>query len=132
MSIVFGDNQYGKVDCRLVRMDRDVDGKPGRNALTDITVTTTLAGDFTDTHLRGNNRTLLPTDSHKNAVYAMAKDSIGQIEDFGQSGGIAPTDTARTTTGRAMAGEPDTARSVPPRAACGSLAWQDTPCLVFS
>jgi urate oxidase len=83
MSIVFGDNQYGKVDCRLVRVDRDVDGRLGRNALTDITVTTTLAGDFDDTHLRGDNRTLLPTDSHKNAVYAMAKDGIGQIEDFG-------------------------------------------------
>jgi urate oxidase len=83
MAIVFGDNQYGKVDCRLVRVDRDVDGVAGRNAITDITVTTTLAGDFDDTHLRGDNRNLLPTDSQKNAVYSFAKDGVGQIEEFG-------------------------------------------------
>ncbi|MGW7064770.1 factor-independent urate hydroxylase [Streptomyces sp. NPDC054904] len=82
MAIVFGDNQYGKVDCRLLRVDRGVEGVPGRNAITDITVTTTLAGDFTATHLHGDNTGLLPTDSHKNTVHAYAKDGIGEIEDF--------------------------------------------------
>ena len=83
MAIRFGENQYGKVDCRVLRVDRGVDGKPGRNAITDLSVTTTLAGDFDDTHLRGDNRNLLPTDSHRNAVFTFAKSGIGQIEDFG-------------------------------------------------
>lgn len=83
MGIVFADNQYGKVECRLLRVDRNVDGVSGRNAIKDITVTTTLAGDFDATHLHGDNTGLLPTDSHKNAVHAFAKDGIGQIEDFG-------------------------------------------------
>ncbi|MGW2613115.1 factor-independent urate hydroxylase [Streptomyces mirabilis] len=83
MGITFGDNQYGKVECRLVRVDRDVDGTPGRNSIKDITVTTTLAGDFDATHLHGDNSGLLPTDSHKNAAYAFAKDGIGELEDFG-------------------------------------------------
>jgi urate oxidase len=83
MAIVFGDNQYGKVECRLVRVDRDIEGTPGRNAIKDITVTTTLAGDFDATHLRGDNTGLLPTDSHKNTVHAFAKAGIGEIEDLG-------------------------------------------------
>lgn len=60
-----------------------MDGIPGRNAIKDITVTTTLAGDFDATHLYGDNSGLLPTDSHKNAAYAFAKNGIGEIEDFG-------------------------------------------------
>jgi urate oxidase len=73
-----GDNQYGKAEVRLVRVDRD----GPQHRLTDLTVTTTLAGDLAATHLTGDNAGVLPTDTQKNAVYAFARDGVGQIEDF--------------------------------------------------
>src|SRR6266496_2571705 len=79
MAIVLGDNQYGKAEVRLVRVDRSGD----RHSVTDLSVTTTLAGDLAATHLAGDNAAVLPTDSQKNAVFALARDGIGEIEDFG-------------------------------------------------
>jgi urate oxidase len=73
-----GDNQYGKAECRLVRVDRDGD----THSITDLNVTTTLAGDLAETHLTGDNSGVLPTDTQKNTVYAFARDGIGEIEDF--------------------------------------------------
>ena len=79
MSISLGDNQYGKAETRLVRVDRGAD----RHSITDLTVTTTLAGDLAATHLTGNNGGVLPTDTQKNVVFAFARDGVGEIEDFG-------------------------------------------------
>jgi urate oxidase len=78
MAIVLGDNQYGKAQTRLVRVDRSGE----RHRITDLNVTTTLAGDLARTHLTGDNTDVLPTDSQKNAVFALARDGIGEIEDF--------------------------------------------------
>ena len=78
MRTVLGDNQYGKAETRVVRVDR---GDP--HTITDLNVTTTLAGDLAATHETGDNSGVLPTDSQKNAVYAFARDGIGEIEDFG-------------------------------------------------
>src|SRR5262249_3310473 len=77
MAIVLGDNQYGKAETRLVHVDR----AGGRHRITDLSVTTTLAGDLTATHLTGDNAHVLPTDSQKNAVFALARDGVGEIED---------------------------------------------------
>lgn len=80
MAIELGANQYGKAETRLVRVDRDTD----RHALTDLNVTTTLAGDLADAHVSGDNAHVLPTDTQKNTVYAFAKrHGVGQIEEFG-------------------------------------------------
>ncbi|HEV2783735.1 MAG TPA: urate oxidase [Actinophytocola sp.] len=79
MGIVLGDNRYGKAETRLVRVDRGTD----RHTITDLNVTTTLAGDLAATHLTGDNSGVLPTDTQKNTVYAFARDGVGQIEDFG-------------------------------------------------
>lgn len=80
MGISLGDNQYGKAETRIVHLGRDT----SRHELTDLTVTTTLAGDLAGTHLTGDNTGVLPTDSQKNTVYAFARRyGIGQIEDFG-------------------------------------------------
>ncbi|MBC6448788.1 factor-independent urate hydroxylase [Actinokineospora xionganensis] len=73
-----GDNQYGKAETRLVRVDRDGD----THAISDLNVTTTLAGDLAATHLTGDNSGVLPTDTQKNTVYAFARDGVGEIEDF--------------------------------------------------
>src|SRR5712691_7442734 len=49
----------------------------------DMLVSVMLAGDFAGTHLTGDNSKVVPTDSQKNAVFALAKESpIGEIEDF--------------------------------------------------
>jgi urate oxidase len=80
MAIVLGANQYGKAEVRLVRVDRD----GARHGLRDLTVSVALAGDLADTHLTGDNSTVLPTDSQKNTVYAFARQGgVDQIEDFG-------------------------------------------------
>jgi urate oxidase len=76
---VLGDNQYGKAETRLVRVDR---GEAGRHTIVDLNVTTTLAGDLAATHLTGDNSGVLPTDTQKNTVYAFARDGVGEIEDF--------------------------------------------------
>lgn len=78
MGIVLGDNQYGKAETRLVRVDRSGD----RHGIVDLNVTTTLAGDLAATHLTGDNSGVLPTDTQKNTVYAFARDGVGEIEAF--------------------------------------------------
>ena len=78
MAIVLGDNQYGKAETRLVRVDRG----ENEHAIVDLNVTTTLAGDLAATHLTGDNSGVLPTDTQKNTVYAFARDGVGEIEDF--------------------------------------------------
>jgi urate oxidase len=78
MDIRLGDNQYGKAETRLVRVDRHAD----RHEVTDLNVTTTLSGDLAATHLTGDNAGVLPTDTQKNTVYAFARDGVGQIESF--------------------------------------------------
>lgn len=79
MDIRLGDNQYGKAETRLVRVDRGAD----RHSITDLNVTTTLAGNLAATHLTGDNSGVLPTDTQKNTVFAFARDGVGEIEDFG-------------------------------------------------
>ncbi len=79
MSARLGDNQYGKAEIRLMKVDRD---QP-RHVLHDLTVSVALAGDMTEVHLVGDNATVLPTDTQKNTTYAFAREhGVGQIEDF--------------------------------------------------
>jgi urate oxidase len=74
-----GANQYGKAEVRLVHVDRSTP----RHVITDLTVTTQLRGDFADTHLTGDNAAVVPTDSQKNAVYALAREfGIASPEEF--------------------------------------------------
>jgi len=78
MEFRLGDNQYGKAETRLVRVNRDAD----RHSITDLNVSTALAGDLAATHLTGDNSGVLPTDTQKNTVYAFARDGVGEVEDF--------------------------------------------------
>jgi urate oxidase len=79
MAIVFGDNQYGKAEVRLVRIDRDGD----RHQIKDVNVSTALRGDFAAAHLAGDNSHVIATDTQKNTVYAFAEQyGVGEIEDF--------------------------------------------------
>ncbi len=76
--IVLGPNQYGKAECRLVRVNRDQDA----HTVEDLTVTTQLRGDFEACHLDGDNSLVVATDTQKNTVYAFARDGIDSPEAF--------------------------------------------------
>jgi len=79
MAITLGPNQYGKAETRVVRVYRD----GGQHEIRDLNVSTLLRGEFADAHSRGDQASVLPTDSQKNTCFAFAKQKgIGQIEDY--------------------------------------------------
>jgi urate oxidase len=78
--IILGPNQYGKAETRVVRVYR---GDGQRHEIRDLNVSTLLRGDFGDAHTRGDQASVLPTDSQKNACFALAKEKgVGEIEDY--------------------------------------------------
>ena len=83
MAIRLGDNQYGKAEVRVVRVDRGQrDGDA--HELRDLNVSIALGGDLAAVHLTGDNANVVPTDTQKNTVFAFAKEaSPGEIEEFG-------------------------------------------------
>ncbi|WP_438387078.1 factor-independent urate hydroxylase [Actinopolyspora saharensis] len=96
MGIVMGPNQYGKSECRIVTVDRG----SSRHSIKDLNVSTSLRGDFDDTHHTGDNAKVLPTDTQKNTVYGLAKEQpVGEIEDFAMRLGRHFVDTQQPVTG---------------------------------
>ena len=73
-----GANRYGKAEIRVVRVARGT-GPGGSDVIRDWNVSTSLSGDLDDSHLTGDNAKVLPTDSQKNRVYALAKE-LGAVE----------------------------------------------------
>jgi urate oxidase len=64
-----GSNGYGKSAIRLVKVVRD----GARHSLHDVTVDIRCEGDFEAAHVAGDNAYVLPTDTMKNTVYALAR-----------------------------------------------------------
>ena len=62
---------YGKGAIRLVKVVRDAD----YHRLVDCTVEVRLTGRFEDAHTQGVNTGVLPTDTMKNTVFALARDA---------------------------------------------------------
>src|SRR5262249_55555588 len=80
MSIVLAGNNYGKSRVRLVKVSRRED----RHDLVELVVSVQFEGDFDAAHTTGDNRAVLPTDTMKNTVNALAKAWSGeQIEELG-------------------------------------------------
>lgn len=76
---VLGPNQYGKAECRLVRVDRATPV----HVLADLTVGTQLRGDFAAAYTDGDNAHVHATDTQKNTVFALAKEhGVASPEDF--------------------------------------------------
>ena len=74
-------NSYGKSSVRLVCVTRN----GPQHELKDISVDIRFQGDFDAVYTRGDNSKVLPTDTIKNTVYALAgKQPVGEIEEFGQ------------------------------------------------
>ena len=79
MGISLGENRYGKAEVRLVHLDRS----SPQHVIKDLNVTSQLMGDFSETHLTGDNSSVIATDTQKNTVYALAKiGGVGAIEEF--------------------------------------------------
>ena len=79
MAIRLGENNYGKQRVRILQVTR----YPDRHDIRELTLGIRLEGDFESAHSKGNNRKVLPTDTMKNTVYAVAKlHSIKSPEDF--------------------------------------------------
>jgi urate oxidase len=80
MNIKLGANAYGKNAVNLSKIIRHKDHHEFRQ----ISVNVSLEGDFETTHTAGDNSMILPTDTQKNTVYALAKDHlVSSIEAFG-------------------------------------------------
>jgi urate oxidase len=78
---VLAQNRYGKSGVRLVKLTREA----GRHHFKDLTVAVSLEGDFEAVHAEGDNASVLPTDTMKNTVYALARQNpVGEIEEFGR------------------------------------------------
>ncbi|KAA6463017.1 urate oxidase [Acidobacteria bacterium AB60] len=74
-----GENRYGKARVRLSRITRE----SGRHIFQEWTVRVLLQGDFEFSFTRADNSQVLPTDTMKNTVYALARNSkASTIEDF--------------------------------------------------
>jgi len=69
MAIQLGENNYGKQRVRILQVTR----RPDRHDIKELTLGIRLEGDFESAHSRGDNRKVLPTDTMKNSVYALAK-----------------------------------------------------------
>lgn len=79
MKIKLGENSYGKNAVQLSKIIRH----PAYHEFRQITVNVSLKGDFNEAHTDGDNSKILPTDTQKNTVYALAKDHFkSSIEDF--------------------------------------------------
>ena len=80
MKIHLGANAYGKNAINLSKIIRHAD----RHEFRHISVNVILEGDFETVHTEGDNSKVLPTDTQKNTVYALAKDYLNSsIEAFG-------------------------------------------------
>lgn len=79
MSIRLGENCYGKQRVRVLQVTRRAD----RHDVKELTLGIRLEGDFETAHTQGDNRKVLPTDTMKNTVYALAKkERITSAEEF--------------------------------------------------
>ena len=77
--IELAENRYGKSRVRLMKVVRGPEG----NDLREWTVQVLLTGDFDSAHYDGDNSKILPTDTMKNTVYFVARNtSATSMEDY--------------------------------------------------
>jgi urate oxidase len=78
---ILASDTYGKSRVRLMKLARHAD----RHDLKEITFQILFRGDFQSCYESGDNSKILPTDTIKNTVYALArKQPIVAIEEFAQ------------------------------------------------
>jgi urate oxidase len=73
-------HHYGKAKVRVMKVTR----AGGQHSLKELEVSVMLQGDFDASYTRSENRLVVPTDTMKNTVYALARERLGaETEDFG-------------------------------------------------
>src|SRR5438067_133265 len=76
---ILKDNSYGKSAVRLTKISRSGD----RHDLKEMSVEVLLEGDFARCYTHGDNCQIIPTDTMKNTVYALARNhTMAGIEEF--------------------------------------------------
>jgi urate oxidase len=79
MSIVLGENRYGKSRVRLMKVTRGAAG----HSVDEWNVEVWLTGDFHECFADGDNSRILPTDTMKNTVYSLGRaSSAASMEAF--------------------------------------------------
>jgi urate oxidase len=79
MSFQLAENRYGKTRVRLMKVTRHAHG----NDLYEWNVRVLLKGDFETAHTEGDNSKILATDTMKNTVYFVARNSTATaMEDY--------------------------------------------------
>ncbi len=78
---MLAETAYGKSSVRLVKVSRHGD----RHDLKDLTIAIRFEGEYDRSYTDGDNRDVLPTDTMKNTVYALAAgQSVEEPEAFGR------------------------------------------------
>jgi urate oxidase len=79
-TFALSNTSYGKSRVRLVQISRRGD----RHELRDLTAAVAFEGDYDTSYTDGDNRDVLPTDTMKNTIYALAaREGSGEPEAFG-------------------------------------------------
>src|SRR3954466_6090849 len=79
MWLMLTHSAYGKSGIRLVKLARRGD----RHDLADLTVAIRFEGDYAASYAEGDNTGVLPTDTMKNTVYALAaREKVDEPEAF--------------------------------------------------
>ena len=80
MAIRLAENSYGSSRIHLLRVAK----QQGRHDIRDIALSVRFEGDFEAAHVSGDNRKILPADTMKNTVYALARQHSNEpLENFG-------------------------------------------------
>ncbi|MHA2501282.1 MAG: factor-independent urate hydroxylase [Candidatus Kariarchaeaceae archaeon] len=81
MTLRISNNQYGKADVKILKLDRSTDP----HTIIDMSVQITLKGDMEAAFVHGDNSKVVPTDTMKNTVYILGKrESFSSAEEFGK------------------------------------------------
>lgn len=67
-----GANRWGKSEVRLSKVHRG----PHVDDFSDVTIQVLLSGDVEEAHTDGDNSSVLPTDTMRNTIYALAQESL--------------------------------------------------------
>jgi urate oxidase len=79
MAVKLAENNYGESRIPLLRVVR----QEGRHDIKELTVGIQFQGDFEAAHTKADNKKILPTDTMKNSVYAIARQYPAEaVEDF--------------------------------------------------
>ena len=77
---MLADSAYGKSKIRLVKLSRSA----SQHDLHDLTIAVQFKGDYDESYTAGDNSSVLPTDTMKNTVYALAaREKVLEPEVFG-------------------------------------------------